>query len=86
LFSRLQQAASVAAEATARNLTTGEVLAERAERRPGRRDVLKLAAAAGLAAGAATLGARPASAAGGARPAGPAGTPASSSWAPAWPA
>ncbi|HEY1346667.1 MAG TPA: NAD(P)/FAD-dependent oxidoreductase [Streptosporangiaceae bacterium] len=64
LFSRLQQAASVAAEATARNLTTSEVLAERAERRPGRRDVLKLAGAAGLAAGAAALGARPASAAG----------------------
>src|SRR5215470_1927588 len=64
LLSRLQQAASVAAEATARNRTTGEILAERAERRPGRRDVLKLAGAAGLAAGAATLGARPASAAG----------------------
>src|SRR5215831_18891908 len=60
LLSRLQQAASVAAEATARNRTTGEILAERAERRPGRRDVLKLAGAAGLAAGAATLGARPA--------------------------
>jgi len=65
----------VAAEATARNLTTGEVLAERAGRRLGRRDVLKLAGAAGLAAGAATLGARPASAAAGARPAAPAGGP-----------
>jgi len=75
LLSRLQQAASVAAEATARNLTTGEVLAERAGRRLGRRDVLKLAGAAGLAAGAATLGARPASAAAGARPAAPAGGP-----------
>ena len=75
LFSRLQQAASVAAEATARDLTTGEVLAQRAERRPGRRDVLKLAGAAGLAAGAATLGARPAGAAVGARPTGPAGSP-----------
>ena len=75
LFSRLQQAASVAAEATTRNVTTGQVLAERAERRPGRRDVLKLAGAAGLAAGAATLGARPASAAVGARPTGPAAAP-----------
>jgi monoamine oxidase len=75
LFSRLQQAASVAAEATARNVTTGQIIAERAEQRPGRRDVLKLAGAAGLAAGAATLGARPASAAVGARPASPAGSP-----------
>jgi monoamine oxidase len=75
LLSRLQQAASVAAESAARNLTTGEILAERAGRRLGRRDVLKLAGAAGLAAGAATFGARPASAAAGARPAAPAGSP-----------
>ena len=34
LFSRLQQAASVAAEATARNVTTGQIIAERAEQRP----------------------------------------------------
>jgi len=64
LFGRLQQAASVAAEAAARNVTTGQILAERAERRPARRDVLKLAGAAGLAVGAAALGARPARAAG----------------------
>src|SRR5437667_731698 len=75
LFSRLQQAASVAAEASARNLPTGQVLAERAGRGPGRRDVLKLAGAAGLAAGAATLGARSASAAVSARPAAGAGSP-----------
>jgi monoamine oxidase len=62
LFGRLQQAASVAAEAATRNVTTSQVLAERAERRPSRRDALKLAGAAGLAAGAASLGARPASA------------------------
>ena len=33
LFGRLQQAASVAAEATTRNVTTSQILAERAERR-----------------------------------------------------
>ena len=64
LFSRLQQAASVVAEAQVRDVTTGQVIAERAERRLGRRDLLRLAGAAGLAAGASALGARGASAAG----------------------
>jgi monoamine oxidase len=60
LFGRLQQAASVAAEAATRNISTDQVLAER---RLSRRDVLKLAGATGLAAGLSTLGARPAGAA-----------------------
>jgi monoamine oxidase len=64
LFDRLQQAASVAAEATTRDVTVSQILAERAERRLSRRDALKLAGAAGLTAGVSALGARPASAAG----------------------
>jgi monoamine oxidase len=64
LFGRLQQAASVAAEAAARNVSTDQVLAEQAERRLSRRDLLKLAGATGLAAGLSTLGAQPAGAAG----------------------
>jgi monoamine oxidase len=63
LFGRLQQAASVAAEAATRNVSTDQVLAEQAERRLNRRDLLKLAGATGLAAGLSTLGARPAGAA-----------------------
>jgi monoamine oxidase len=63
LFGRLQQAASVAAEAATRNVSTDQVLAEHAERRLSRRDVLKLAGATGLAAGLSTLGGRPAGAA-----------------------
>jgi monoamine oxidase len=63
LFGRLQQAASVAAEAASRNISTDQVLAEHAERRLSRRDLLKLTGAAGLAAGLSTLGARPAAAA-----------------------
>jgi monoamine oxidase len=63
LFGRLQQAASVAAEAASRNVSTDQVLAEQAERRLSRRDLLKLAGATGLAAGLSTLGARPAGAA-----------------------
>ena len=63
LFGRLQQAASVAAEAATRNVSTDQVLAEHAERRLGRRDVLKLAGATGLAAGLSTLAERPAGAA-----------------------
>jgi monoamine oxidase len=63
LFSRLQQAASVAAEAASRDVSTDQVLAEHAERRLSRRDLLKLAGASGLAAGLSTLGARPAGAA-----------------------
>jgi monoamine oxidase len=63
LFGRLQQAASVAAEAATRNVSTDQVLAEHAERRLNRRDLLKLAGATGLAAGLSTLGARPAGAA-----------------------
>jgi monoamine oxidase len=64
LFGRLQQAASAAAEAATRNVSTDQVLAEQAERRLSRRDLLKLAGATGLAAGLSTLGARPAGAAG----------------------
>ena len=63
LFGRLQQAASVAAEAATRNVSTDQVLAEQAERRLSRRDLLKLAGATGLAAGLSTLGGRPAGAA-----------------------
>jgi monoamine oxidase len=63
LFGRLQQAASVAAEAATRNISTDQVLAEHAERRLSRRDMLKLAGATGLAAGLSTLGGRPAGAA-----------------------
>jgi monoamine oxidase len=63
LFGRLQQAASVAAEAATRNVSTDQVLAEQAERRLSRRDLLKLAGATGLAAGLSTLGAQPAGAA-----------------------
>jgi monoamine oxidase len=63
LFGRLQQAASAAAEAATRNVSTDQVLAEQAERRLNRRDLLKLAGATGLAAGLSTLGARPAGAA-----------------------
>src|SRR5215216_947178 len=46
-----------------RNVSTDEVLAEQAERRLSRRDLLKLAGATGLAAGLSTVGARPAGAA-----------------------
>ena len=63
LFGRLQQAASVAAEAATRNVPTDQVLAEHAERRLSRRDMLKLAGATGLAAGLSTVGARPGGAA-----------------------
>jgi monoamine oxidase len=63
LFSWLQQAASVAAEAERRKVPADQVIAERAGRRVSRRDVLKLAGATGLAAGASALGARPAGAA-----------------------
>jgi monoamine oxidase len=63
MFGRLQQAASVAAEAASRNVPADQVLAEHAERRLSRRDLLKLAGATGLAAGLSTLGARPAGAA-----------------------
>ena len=63
LFGRLQQAASVAAEAATRNVSTDQVLAEQAEHRLSRRDLLKLAGATGLAAGLSTLRARPAGAA-----------------------
>jgi monoamine oxidase len=65
LFCRLQEAASVAAEAASRKVPTDQVVAERAERRVSRRAVLKLAGAAGLAAGASALGARPAAGAAG---------------------
>jgi monoamine oxidase len=67
LFGQLQQAASVAAEAASRDVPTDQVLAERAGRRPSRREVLRLAGATGLAAGLSTLGVRPAGAAGGPR-------------------
>ena len=75
LFGRVQQAASVAAEAATRNVSTDQVLAEHVERRLSRRDVLKLAGATGLAAGLSTLG--------GGRP----GRPplGSRSWGPGWP-
>ena len=63
LLCRLQQAASVAAEAATRGVSTDQVLTELAERRLSRRDVLKLVGATGLAAGLSTLGARPAGAA-----------------------
>ena len=67
LFGRLQQAASVAAEAATRNVPADQVIAERAERRVSRRDMLKLAGATGLAAGVSALGGRPAGAADGPR-------------------
>jgi monoamine oxidase len=60
LFCWLQEAASVAAEAASRKVPTDQVVAERAARRVSRRAALKLAGAAGLAAGASALGARPA--------------------------
>jgi monoamine oxidase len=60
----LQQAAGIAAEAATRNVDTDKVIAERVERRMSRRDLLRLGTAAGLAAGASALGARPATAAG----------------------
>jgi hypothetical protein len=63
LFGWLQQAASVAAEAAIRKVPTDQVLAEHAERRLSRRDLLKLAGATGLAAGLSTVRARPAGAA-----------------------
>ena len=52
----------MAAEAATRNVSTDQVLAEQAERRLSRRDLLKLAGVSGLAAGLSTLGARPAGA------------------------
>jgi monoamine oxidase len=64
LFWWLQQAASVAAETPSREVPADQLVAERAERRVSRREVLQLAGAAGLAAGASALGARPAGAAG----------------------
>ncbi len=67
LFARLQQAAAVAAEAATRDVPADQVIAEHAERRPSRREVLKLAGATGLAAGLSSLGARPAGAADGPR-------------------
>jgi len=67
LFGWLQQAASVAAEAATRNVPADQVIAERAERRVSRRDMLKLAGATGLAAGVSALGGRPAGAADGPR-------------------
>jgi monoamine oxidase len=67
LFGWLQQAASVAAEAATRKVPADQVLAEHAERRVSRRDMLKLAGATGLAAGVSALGARPAGAADGPR-------------------
>jgi monoamine oxidase len=63
LFGWMQQAASAAAEAATRNVPVDQVLAESAERRLSRRDMLKLAGATGVAAGLSTLGARPADAA-----------------------
>jgi monoamine oxidase len=63
LFGRLQQAASVAAEAATRNVSTDQVLAEHAERRLSRRDLLRLAGATGLAAGLSTVSGRAAGAA-----------------------
>jgi monoamine oxidase len=63
LLGRLQQAASAAAEAATRNVPADQVIAEHAERRLSRRDVLKVAGAGGLAAGLSTLGVRPAGAA-----------------------
>jgi monoamine oxidase len=63
LLGWLHQAASLAAEATTRNVSTDQVLTEHAERRLSRRDMLKLAGATGLAAGLSTLGGRPAGAA-----------------------
>ncbi len=67
LFAWLQQAASVAAESTTRQVPAGQVVAERAGRRPSRREVLKLAGAGGLAAGLSAVGGRPAGAAAGPR-------------------
>src|SRR5215218_8766997 len=67
LFGWLQQAASAAGEAATRNVSTDQVLAEHAERRLSRRDLLKLAGATGLAAGLSTLDTEPASAADGPR-------------------
>jgi hypothetical protein len=76
LFCWLQQAASVAAEAERRKVPADQVIAERAGRRVSRREVLKLAGATGLAAGASALGARPAAGA---------AAPASWWWVPGWP-
>jgi monoamine oxidase len=67
LFGWLQQAASVAAEAATRDVAADQVIAEHAERRLSRRDMLKLAGATGLAASLSTLGGRPAGAADGPR-------------------
>src|SRR5215213_11326570 len=67
LFGWLQQAASAAGEAATRNVSTDQVLAEHAERRLSRRDLLKLAGATGLAAGLSTLDTGPAGAADGPR-------------------
>jgi monoamine oxidase len=65
LLDWLQQVVSLGSEATAREVPVDQVIAERAERRVSRRAVLKLAGAAGLAAGASGLGARPAAGAAG---------------------
>jgi monoamine oxidase len=67
LFGWLQQAASAAGEAATRNVSTDQVLAEHAERRLSRRDLLKLAGATGLAASLSTLYTGPAGAADGPR-------------------
>jgi monoamine oxidase len=67
LFTWLQQAASLAVEETIRDGAHTQMPAERAERLPSRRDVLKLAGSAGLAAGVSALGAGAASAASGPR-------------------
>src|SRR5215217_9682037 len=67
LFGWLQQAASAAGEAATRNVPVDQVLAEHAERRLSRRDLLKLAGATGLAAGLSTLDTGPAGAADGPR-------------------
>ena len=61
----LQDAASVAAEAASRDIDTGQVIAERTERRVSRRGLLKLAGASGLAAGMSVLATRPAAGAAG---------------------
>jgi monoamine oxidase len=60
LFSWLQHVISQSAEATTRDGNAGPVLAQRAERQMSRRDVLRLAGAAGVAARIPALGARPA--------------------------
>jgi monoamine oxidase len=67
LFARLQQAASAAGEAAIRKVPADQVLAERAERRLSRRDMLKLAGATGVAAGLSAFGRQPAGAADGPR-------------------